>query len=186
MEPYIRLGEPYSRAELDALRLDGLLVPLSDDCFVPVGTPVTPELRAGSLPEPAPGLAYSHGTAAWLWWGIAPRLRVPELCTVRRRRARAAPDRLMVHEAQLLPPEAITLGHLLVTSGPRTVFDLLRSAVLAGDDLMVWRWRFEALSPAERREVAAYLRGSLHRPHVHAIRKAAGAVLNPYQPPLMR
>jgi hypothetical protein len=124
-------------AELQAMRLDGLVYPLGS-AWCPLGTAETPGVRARAvLADRPPRLIAELGTAAWIW-GAAPLLPRPlTFCVDVRARARLRPTpQAAVRELVLHDGDVVALGDALVTAPVRTAVDLARSG---GADAVVLR-----------------------------------------------
>lgn len=114
-------------AELSAACLDGDLVELGD-AYIPADAVETRGLRAASLTGVlGETLAATHLSAAWIHGALpAP----PARHTVQRavpRRLHRVPDRRLVYRDQAVDPaDLVRIGGVLVTSGTRTLCDLVR------------------------------------------------------------
>ena len=114
-------------AELSAACLDGDLVELGD-AYIPADAVETRALRAASLSGILrETLAATHLTAAWIHGSLpAP----PARHTVQRaveRRLHRVPDRRVVYRDQAVDPtDLVRIGGVLVTTGMRTLADLVR------------------------------------------------------------
>lgn len=115
-------------AELHALKLDGLLLPIADR-FRAFDHPESELDRATALAGALPArVIVCEESAAWVWLGgEAPEpLRI---CAPTRRRARPVLHGTVVYrELGVLPGELVTVGAVVVTTPIRTAVDLARSA----------------------------------------------------------
>ncbi|MCQ9366907.1 hypothetical protein NQ036_01405 [Brevibacterium sp. 91QC2O2] len=111
------------RDTLRSLALDGLLVQLTEDCWVAADAPAGPRLRAAALgPPQLADTAYSHATAHWVWWGSGRSPVTVHLTTLKRRRLRG---NYAAHtfERTLGPFDVSRPAAVPVTTGARTLFD---------------------------------------------------------------
>lgn len=125
-----RPGQPFSRAELQAMALDGLLKHVFGTTYVSPGIRIDAEIRAGAMAhELPPGLlrkaVIGRQSAAWIY-GCAPApARMNMLTNHQRRTAAAAPlSGCFIHEVQLTPAETVTIAGVEVTAPVRTARDV--------------------------------------------------------------
>ncbi|WP_349827999.1 hypothetical protein [Brevibacterium litoralis] len=197
---------PLDETELTALTLDGLLHRLTADCWVAVGTRVDPLVRARALgAPPLTGLAASHATAHWVWWGRGLAPARAEYSTLRRRRIRTSPPGTVVHERNVAVEDVVDHGRLPVTTPARTVHDLLLEIVdthrgrgrvddrplqnrplqwreradLPAEAVAAARRMIEPVPRADRRAAWARLAALYRKPDLVAVRTLLAAVLGP-------
>ncbi|MFG6401410.1 hypothetical protein [Microbacterium sp. P04] len=136
-------GDRLATAELTAACLDGHLVPLGE-AFVPADVVETCALRAATLHDLlGDTLAATHQSAAWVWGVIE---AAPRRHTVQRaveRRIHHVLGRMLVYRDPLIPAaDLVTLGGAAVSTPPRTLADLARSALDSDHDVArVWAQR---------------------------------------------
>lgn len=123
-------GQPFSRAELQAMALDGLLKHVFESTYVSGDMRVSAEIRAGAMARELPrGLlrkaAIGRQSAAWIY-GCAPApAKMSVLTDHQRRTAAAAPfSRCFIHEVQLTDAETTTIAGIPVTDPVRTARDV--------------------------------------------------------------
>lgn len=120
-------------AELNAVRLDGELYPLSG-CFSPVDLPETPTRRAAAVRALThPRLIAERSTAAWVYGARQDPPWPAQLCT--ESRARAHNSVMISYAARqvvLQPSEIVVIGGLRLTSMLRTALDIARQNVSHG------------------------------------------------------
>lgn len=136
-------GNLFSHVELQAMRLDGLMVHVCGNSYVRTDQPATPAIRAQSAINVVPRslqhrVALARQSAAWVY-GCAPAPAIVSLVTDHRRRTTALPpftDATM-HQVTLGPFDLNTIGGVEVTSPLRTALD----TAIHGQDF----WAVEAL-----------------------------------------
>ncbi|MDQ0708631.1 hypothetical protein QFZ52_001283 [Arthrobacter woluwensis] len=153
----LRTGQPFSRPELNALVLDGLVQPLSQECFVPGTAVVDARLRARALAESIPlearqRVVAGRLSAAWIHGhGREPARPVLYIAAGRRAGALRHGLRAELYDVRLGDHDVVSLGGLLVTTPLRTALDIasslrpelavpvLRSMLHDGDRTLSWR-----------------------------------------------
>lgn len=123
-------GALFSHAELQAMRLDGLMVHVCGVSYVRTDQPSTPAIRAQSAINAVPGslhrrVALARQSAAWVY-GCAPAPAVVSVVTDHRRRTTALPafSEAVMHQVTLGPCDLQTVGGVGVTSPLRTALDV--------------------------------------------------------------
>lgn len=123
-------GTIFSHVELQAMRLDGLMVHVCGESYVRTDQPTTPAIRAQSALNAVPRslhrrVALARQTAAWVY-GCAPAPSVVSLVTDHRRRTTALPlsGPAVMHQVTLGPCDLSTIGGVEVTSPLRTALDV--------------------------------------------------------------
>ncbi|MFB7250711.1 hypothetical protein [Microbacterium sp. NPDC056234] len=143
-----RPGLSLSAAELQAMRLDGLVFEVGD-AFLPADIPETADARMLSL---APHVRAEHvvsgTTAAWIHGAGDGR---PARCHVRphvqrRLRAPSDPD-VVLHDGVVPPTEIQVFAGMRVLTVPATLVDLARSDREA--DARTWLLALLALQPTQ-------------------------------------
>lgn len=136
-------GTLFSHVELQAMRLDGLMVHVCGQSYVRTDQPSTPAIRAQSAINAVPRslhrrVALARQSAAWVY-GCAPAPAVVSLVTDHRRRTTALPafSEAVMHQVTLGPCDLSTIGGVGVTSPLRTALDV----AIHGQDA----WAVEAL-----------------------------------------
>ncbi|UNK44321.1 type IV toxin-antitoxin system AbiEi family antitoxin [Arthrobacter sulfonylureivorans] len=126
----LRPGHPFSRSELECMRLDGLLVNVYGSGFALPWDQITPRHRAAaaffSLPEQVRRkVVLGRLTAAWVY-GCAPEPEKLSVLLDHRHRAisqgRYRPA--MIHEVTLGPLDTVTIGGVPVSTPLRTALDV--------------------------------------------------------------
>ena len=180
MSGFIRLDRPLPLTDLLGLEYDGLLQRLTRDVWVAAGTIADPALRCAALgAAPRPSIALSHRSAHWVWWGSssgrAPALT--EYTTFCRRRMRSSRGSWTVYERDVLPAERVEFDGQTVTSPERTLYDLLRAALLAPDPVATGQHTFARVPHADRQSFLAWLDGIERRPYAARTRALALATI---------
>ncbi|MEV7691907.1 type IV toxin-antitoxin system AbiEi family antitoxin [Microbacterium sp. NPDC089189] len=155
-------GDRLSTAELTAACLDGHLVGLGEG-FIPADTIETASLRAASLAELlGTQLAATHESAAWVH-GIAddPPARHRVQRTTPRRLHEPVGRRFVYRDPQIPDHDLVTIGGVRVTSAPRTIVDLARSA--DGAPALLTRWAREDVDAV--RAAGKWVQDSHRIPH---------------------
>lgn len=126
----LRPGHPFSRSELECMRLDGLLVNVYGPGYVLPWDQITPRHRAAaafySLPEYLRRkVVLGRLTAAWIY-GCAP---APQKLTVlldhrRRTTSQGRYRPALIHEVTLGPLDTVTIGGVPVSTPLRTALDV--------------------------------------------------------------
>lgn len=123
-------GGLFSHVELQAMRLDGLMMRVCGTSYVRVDQPKTPAIRAQSAINGVPRslhrrVALARQTAAWVY-GCAPEPAVVSLVTDHRRRTTALPafSEAVMHQVTLGPCDLRSIGGVEVTSPLRTALDI--------------------------------------------------------------
>ena len=155
--PYLYFADEFlSSAELSAARLDGHLVEIGE-AYMPADAVETPRLRALSLRSFArPGLALTHGSAAWVHGVRADPPSPHSLQRVGDRRSVYPLDsRIRFRDGRMPPEDTVDLAGVAVTTLARTLGDLLRadaatSAFPGPDALALISRHPEAVEPALR------------------------------------
>ncbi|WP_169303933.1 type IV toxin-antitoxin system AbiEi family antitoxin [Arthrobacter sp. CAU 1506] len=126
----LRPGHPFSRSELECMRLDGLLVNVYGPGFALPWDQVTPRHRAAaaffSLPEQVRRkVVLGRLTAAWVY-GCAPEpQKLSVLLDHRHRATSQGRYRLaLIHEVTLGPLDTVTIGGVPVSTPLRTALDV--------------------------------------------------------------
>ena len=153
MWPFLYFADDrLSTPELMAARLDGHLIEVGEG-FMPADAVETRELRAASLRRVyAPGLAFTHESAAWVHGALT---EVPRRHCVQRTGARRRPPlldrRLRYRDGRLADRDVVIVSGVAVTVPERTLADLVRDRV-DSDDICVLGLRFtgDKLAPPER------------------------------------
>ncbi|WP_191089312.1 SAM-dependent methyltransferase [Microbacterium radiodurans] len=131
--PYLYFTDDrLSHAELSAARLDGDVVEIGEG-FMPADAVETTALRALSLrPLARPGLALTHGSAAWVH-GVRPepptRHHLQRLGD--RRTMFIVSARVRFRDGRMPPEHTVELAGVAVTTLERTLVDLLRADAAA-------------------------------------------------------
>jgi len=164
-------------AELWAARLDGEVATLGRS-FTPIDVPSNVLSRARSLRVALPArLIADRRTAAWVY-GAIPRLPARiDACA----RTTARPSALLefsgrVREVVIDESEISDFGGVSVTTGLRTVFDLLRDPYFDEESTLTVR-RLAALCGVTRDDGERYLEGRSHLPHKAQPRARLAAAL---------
>ncbi len=176
MTQLFRTGEGLSHHQLISLELDGLVTPLTRQCWVASGEPVTPTVRSNALTTPPINhVAFSHETAYWVWWGEGLAPETTSVSATKRKRVRTIRNGLRMRDNLVPKGHTVKLGRNDVTSEPVTLyalmFDLCEDRV--PPDTSVARARDLLLRiPAESRvNFATFLRGLYRRPRLSRLRK---------------
>lgn len=146
-------GALFSHVELQAMRLDGLMVHVCGESYVRTDQPSTPAIRAQSAINAVPRslhqrVALARQSAAWVY-GCAPAPGTVSLVTDHRRRTTALPafSDAVMHQVTLGPCDLRTIGGVPVTSPLRTALDI---AIHGSDAVAVDTLRRIAAAPALR------------------------------------
>lgn len=176
MTQLFRAGEGLSHHQLISLELDGLLTPLTGQCWVASGEPITPAVRCNALTTPGfTHVAFSHETAYWVWWGEGMAPETTSVSPTRRKRIRTIHDGFHIHDNLVPQGHTVKLGENSVTSESATLYALMYELCedRVAPETSVKRARDLLLSiPAETRVAfAKFLRGLYRRPRLTRLRR---------------
>ena len=150
MDPslFYRPGALLSQQELNAARLDGLLVEVGDG-YMPADLPEDAGARAAALePVVSPGYAASGPTAAWVHGiGDAPPLRHHIQRAVDRRPRVQPRHNVIVHEGRVPSDDLMLIARMPVTTPLRTLTDLVLSSDRHGE-CAAWMRSMAAACPS--------------------------------------
>ncbi|WP_323961691.1 hypothetical protein GC088_07040 [Arthrobacter sp. JZ12] len=123
-------GNLFTHAELQAMRMDGLMTHVCGKSYVRTDQPATPAIRAQSAINSVPRslhrrVALARQSAAWVY-GCAPAPALVSLVTDHRRRTTALPafSDAVMHQVTLGPCDLRSIGGVEVTSPLRTALDI--------------------------------------------------------------
>lgn len=181
MTDIFRPGAPLPYSELMELTRDGLLLRLTNRCWIRPGTVLDPVVRAQALGEPRlTGLVYSHRSAHWVWWGASSAPHTDELTTRVRRRLRSSHPGFTVWERHVPPQDEAALGGICLTTPERTLFDCVRDIALTNTGSQRTAAVVRLFSGIERHDAVDLARRVAQRRHVtgvgavQAVLEAAG------------
>lgn len=127
-------GDVFILAELHAMKLDGVLVPVVGEAFRPCGVAETPALRAGALRLSVPAALEKRAVlgqlaAAWVY-GCAPPPLVISLLVDNDGNTATLPAHsgCTLRQVRLEAADVQRVGGTLVTSPLRTALDVARTA----------------------------------------------------------
>ncbi|WP_347345684.1 SAM-dependent methyltransferase [Microbacterium sp.] len=162
MWPFLYFADDrLSTPELMAARLDGHLIEVGEG-FMPADAVETRELRAASLRRVcAPGLAFTHESAAWVHGALT---EVPRRHCVQRTGARRRPPlldrRLRYRDGRLADRDVVIVSGVAVTVPERTLADLVRDRVDSDGAAPTAADALIAVHPGLVRSTLAWLEGA--------------------------
>ncbi|CAL8897708.1 hypothetical protein KVA01_06910 [Kocuria varians] len=122
-------GHPFSRAELHAMTVDGVLRRELLDAHVHASRPSTDELRAAVLGRVIPGNLQRRGVlgrlgAAWFYRCAPEPSPLPVLVDKTARTTASVPPGIVLHQTRFSPDDVLTRQGIMLTSPRRTALDL--------------------------------------------------------------
>ncbi|GAA2506792.1 MAG: hypothetical protein KH989_11185 [Kocuria rhizophila] len=122
-------GHPFSRAELHAMTVDGVLRRELLDAHVHASQPVTDSLRAVVLSRVVPGNLQRRGVlgrlgAAWFYRCAREPSPLPVLVDKSARTTATVPPGIVLHQTSFAPEDVVTLRGISLTSPRRTALDI--------------------------------------------------------------
>ncbi|MDN5632146.1 hypothetical protein [Kocuria sp.] len=122
-------GPPFSRAELHAMPVDGVLRRELLAAHVHASQPVTDSLRAVVLSRVVPGNLQRRGVmgrlgAAWFYRCAPEPSPLPVLVDKGARTTATVPPGIVLHQTSLAPEDVVTLHGISLTTPRRTATDI--------------------------------------------------------------
>lgn len=171
MEAMFHLRD-YSYEHLTELTLDGLLTRLTESAWVRKGAVLGPEDRMAALhAQIPPNLVLSHDVAWWVHSGLGRAPSPLTFITYPRRRYIDGSD-VIVHELTIAENEWQLIDDQPITTGDRTLYDLLLPHLRCPDDRSAQTVRnlIDELPDRARQRFRLYLDEVTRRPYVAHMR----------------